>query len=58
MGCPRMDVADDHFSVKIELPLLVLVLGVEVSRLMLPVEHPNDDSEENGDEIGTFPVYS
>ena len=36
-----------RFDLQIELPLLPLVLGVEVSRLVLLVEHPHDNSEEH-----------
>ena len=56
----RMDVSNDHFPVKIELPLLALVLGVEVSRLMLAVEHSNDDSEEDRDDrhASSLPLWA
>src|SRR3990172_1880758 len=44
-----MDVADRHLTVEIELPSLTLVLSMKVCRLVLVVEHPNYDSEENRD---------
>ncbi len=47
--CSRLDISDDHLSVQIELGLLALVLRMEVRRLMLLVEHPDEDSEERRD---------
>jgi hypothetical protein len=47
---PGLDVADRHFAGKVEFALLVLMLGVEVSRLVFLVVHPDDDSEEHGND--------
>ena len=44
------DIPDDHAPVQVELAVLALVLGVEVLRIVLPIKHPNDDSEENRDD--------
>ena len=46
----RRDVADGHCACEIELAVLALMLGVEVFRLMLAMEHPNDDAEEHSDD--------
>ena len=46
----RRNVPDEHAPVEVELAVLTLVLCVEVRRLVLPVEHPDDDSEEDGDD--------
>jgi hypothetical protein len=46
---PRLDVAGDQIPIEVEFSLLTLVLGVEVSWLMLNVEHPNCDSEKRRD---------
>ena len=45
-----MDVADRHFAGKIELALLALMLGMEVARFVFLVVHPDDDSEEHGND--------
>ena len=44
------DLAGDELSIKVELRVLAAMLGVEMSRLMLAVEHTDDDSEEYRDE--------
>ncbi len=46
---PRPDVTSDDFPVEVALGLLALILCVEMRRLMLLIEHPNDDSEERRD---------
>lgn len=42
-----MDLPRDHFAIEIKLRPLTLVLGVEVWRLMFPIEHTNHDSKES-----------
>ncbi len=46
----RIDVPGYHLATEIKLRLLTLVLGMEVRRLMLPVEHTNHDSKESRDD--------
>ena len=43
------DVAHDHVPVECELSVLHLVLCVEVSWLMVLIEHADRDPEEHGD---------
>src|SRR5207244_902341 len=45
-----IDVSGYHLAIEIKLRLLTLVLGMEVRRLMLPVEHTNHDSKESRDD--------
>ena len=46
----RLNVAGSHLPAEIERRILALMLGVEVRGFVLLVEHPNHDSEENGDD--------
>jgi len=57
--CPLLDEAASGFrtnlpgyrlAIEIKLPLLTLVVGMEMRRLMLPVKHTNHDSKERGDD--------
>ncbi len=47
---PRPDVTRDDFPIEAALGLLALMLRVEMRRLVLPIEHPNDDCEERRDD--------
>jgi len=43
----RLDGADQQFAVEVELRLELMVLRMKVRRLVIVVEHPNDDPEEH-----------
>jgi len=42
----RGDTANQKLPREGELGMLTLILGMEVGRFMVPVEHPDDDPEE------------
>jgi hypothetical protein len=44
------NVANDYSAVQIKLALLTLVLGMEMSRFMLPVKHADNNPEKCGDD--------
>jgi len=53
----RLNVARDHLTAEVELPVLPLMLGVEMRGLVLLVVHAHDDSEEdrNDGHSGSIP---
>jgi len=42
-----LNIADRHFSSKLELSLLALMFRVKVPRLVFPIVHPDHDAEED-----------
>ena len=46
-----------HLPAEIERRILALMLGMEVRGFVLLVEHPNHDSEENGDDRHNPALY-
>jgi len=54
----RGNVPNDHVAVEIELAVLTLMLRMEMRRLMLPVEHADNDPEEDSDNWHTVEYTS
>jgi hypothetical protein len=48
-GGPRLQVALQNIASEIQESLPALILDMDVRRIMIVIEHPYDDSEEDGD---------
>lgn len=49
-GCPRLQVSIQNVASKIQKSLTTLILHMNVRRIVIIIEHPNDDSEKDRDD--------
>jgi hypothetical protein len=49
-GCPRLQISPQDVASKIQESLPALILHMDVRRIVIIIEHPDEDSEEGGDD--------